>query len=857
MLNKVTLYNPRALITAPKIHTDLLWDLSILFVSLGVLYFIGVFYFRNKKTSQSKIINQKKKDLSPIISEFLFFEENDSKDEKTNYIKLKIDIRHFLKDSFNRRIISEVLLDLSKDVSGDTQESLFKLYKELELHKDAYKKIESWRWEIVSKGIFELTQMYVAESYGFITKFINDKRGTIRKQAEIATVTLKQEGISHFLDTTRFRISEWQQLKLLEVLRNQKDFQPPKFRQWLTSSNKHVVLFSLRLIKHYNQNDAETSIIELVKHKNIQIKEEAIQCIKEFGFFKATDTLKLVFWNSSTDTKIAILGALAVIGTKDDLPFLSQIEFKESNFSVKNKAFGTINTIVPESVLPTEDIETNIHHNIPEDLEIVVKEETKDIPEKIETNMETHPKKDETIDNISSKVPEIEKEIIQEIRKEEIESVFKDEISKSKEDTNLDFLPLITSKKQEVKKEKESSVVKNSNIDSINDIIVNFQVIIGKNTNDLTVDFETVPTISNKEIQKGFNLDFLPLLTDEEEINNVSNLEVFYEEVPDIIYENEFSKEDKEDIKPDFLPVVCQENEKINKPISIDAIDKKSNNNIDTVYEEITSSVQENLVPKDEPESIDLKAFDVDFTTMFIEKEKEVLENTNDLENILNSIPKPLFYSERELEMLVVLEDIAAFGDAREIPLLQEYLNKEDVGPVRERIVELLDKFCKQIVIKEQESMRTKDEEYISEVNLIEELFANCDSESKLILLDEIVAVGDKKELKLLNKLLNDPDDMVRQKALVCIANLQEQINLKEEVVMDQVPTEDADSTEPIPLEYAFLNDYETELRKNNIQPSTVIEEPIPSTNNVSKKESSFLTQFYSFSTKIFEKLNG
>lgn len=857
MLNKVTLYNPRALITAPKIHTDLLWDLSILFVSLGMLYFIGVFYFRNKKTSQAKIISQKKKDLSPIISEFLFFEENDSKEEKTNYIKLKIDIRQYLKDSFNRRILSEVLLDLSKDVSGTIQESLFKLYLELELHKDAYKKIESWRWEIVSKGIFELTQMYVTESYGFITKFINDKRGTIRKQAEIATVSLKHEGIAHFLDTTRYRISEWQQLKLLEVLRNQKDFTPPKFRQWLTSNNKHVVLFSLRLIKHYNQNDAEISIIELVKHKNIQIKEEAIQCIKEFAFFKATDTLKLVFWNSSTDTKIAILGALAVIGSKEDLPFLKQIEFKETNFSVKNKAFGTINTIAPESILPTEDIETNLQHNTPEDIEIVEKEEVKNISDKIEANMDNDKRIDQALNDIqdnTSPIVKDTKEVIQQIRKEEIEAIFNKDIGE--EETSFDFLPIITS--QKTSEVEEPSGIQSSNNENINDIIVNFQVVIGKGINDLDVNYETVKPIQNKDIQEEFNLGFLPLVTGEEKEKNISDLEVFYEEVPDIIYENDFTKEDKEEIELDFLPVVCQKPEESNQPISIDSIDEISSKNIDTFFEEVFPEISKKTTKKDELELLDLKEFDVDFTTIFIEKDNVEAKKENDLENILNSIPKPIFYSQRELDVLVVLEDIDAFGDAREIPLLQEYLNKESKGPVRERITELLDKFCKQIKINEQEDMRTKKEEYISEVNLIEELFANCDSESKLILLDEIVAVGDKKELKLLNKLLNDPDDTVRQKALICIASLQQQINLKEEVVIDQVPTEDSNSTEPIPLEYAFLSDYETELKKNNIQPSVIIEEP-ETINKIetSKKEGSFIDQFYSFSTKIFEKLNG
>lgn len=303
-----------------------------------------------------------------MISEFLFLEEDATKDEKSNYVALKIEIRQLLKDPFNRQVLSEVLLDLRKDISGEAQQSLFKLYQDLGLHKDAFAKLKGWRWQIISKGILELTQMEVAESYSFITKFINDKRSTIRKQAEIATVTLRHEGINYFLDTTKYKISEWQQLKLLDVIRNKEDFHPPRFKAWLTSNNKYVVLFALRLIKYYNQNDADASLIELVKHKNNQIKEEAIACIKEFNVTESLDTLKLVFWNCSINVKIAILDAIAEIGSQTDIDFLNLIDKKELNFSVKSKALSSINAISPESIMPSKGIQDESRYRVPDDI---------------------------------------------------------------------------------------------------------------------------------------------------------------------------------------------------------------------------------------------------------------------------------------------------------------------------------------------------------------------------------------------------------------------------------------------------------------------------------------------------------
>ncbi|SMC73651.1 hypothetical protein SAMN05660703_2499 [Cellulophaga tyrosinoxydans] len=349
------------LVSSPKVPTDVLWDLSILFSILAVIYFGAIFFFRNKFKKDASDTASRKKILAPMVSEFLFYEENiGTKEEKNSYINRKIEIRELIKDKKNEAVLSEILLDLKTDVSGQTRKLLFKLYKDLNLQEQAFEKLKSFRWQKISQGMFELTQMQVVESYSFIRRFINDKRSVVRKQAEISTVTLMHEGISYFLDTTKYSISEWQQLKILEVLSNAEYFEPPRFYKWLTSKNKHVVLFALRLIKHYDQNDAEESIISLVRHKNTNIKHEAISCIKKFNFQSSTRTLKAVFWKNNAHIKLAILDTLASFERKEDIPFLELVDKKESNFTVKSKALSAINTIWPEYVMPTDGLDSSI-----------------------------------------------------------------------------------------------------------------------------------------------------------------------------------------------------------------------------------------------------------------------------------------------------------------------------------------------------------------------------------------------------------------------------------------------------------------------------------------------------------------
>ncbi len=334
----------------------MLWDLSFLFIGLAALYFIAIFFFRNRATFLFRKRKTKRSELAPIISNFLFHSTTDPKEEQKEYVELKISIRDYLSDKRFRKILADILFDLQKDVAGTTRDRLFRLFVQLELHHDSYKKLSSWRWDVVAQGILELAQMEVNHAFQYIAKYVNDKRGIVRKQAELAVVHLKEEGIDYLLNHTEYNISEWQQLKLIEVLETIPNYKPPKFKTWLISENKDVVLFSLRLIKYYNQNDAADSIIALVKHKDDDIKIAAIGCIRDFHFVQAVEPLQHIFPQCGNIVKVHLLDALGELGSAAQLPFLKKVAATETIFSIANRANRAINTIQPEAVLPTKDI---------------------------------------------------------------------------------------------------------------------------------------------------------------------------------------------------------------------------------------------------------------------------------------------------------------------------------------------------------------------------------------------------------------------------------------------------------------------------------------------------------------------
>ncbi len=777
-----------------------------------------------------------------MISEFIFYDETGTKEEKSLYINLKVKVRNMLKDDFKRRTISEILLELRKDVSGAAQKKLFELFQDLELHQDSYKKLESWRWEVISSGIQELTRMEVEEAYSFLTKFINDKRTTIRKQAEIAVVTLNSEGIGYFLDSTRHKISEWQQLKLIEVLSNKTDFIPPSFKAWLVSKNKYVVLFALRLIKYYDQNNAGSSIVELVKHRDNQIKQEAIDCIKAFHLTVALPTLKKVFWSCSTEIKITILDAIANLGTPEDVPFLKSIKKKERNYSVTSKALGAINAIIPESVLPTEGILSINDVDIPEDLP--VEEPTTQELDQFEEASEEIPQTKE-LERLENEVGISDSKSKDDVKTESVH------VNAVEVEFSSDFLPLVTPTADTAVQEpretnpsindldvvyeaayekyvpdaQETELADPNSLDVIIDLeflplVVPSKTSESKDPIDIEVNFELVQPIS-KEINHTVELKVEEIIviydvlipTAAELENALKAIEVDFEKVTPTNVEISFELEDELSQYIDFeivfnngepplrIPKV-ENNEVFDFDVSLNNVEEDLEIDRETESPAFTPSVElpSWLLDEIANENQELTAS----SELVMEGEEWEAKQSQMIDLIQGYIEKlPAVPRQDELaDTIQLLDDIELFGDEREIPLLQELMEKEDKAQTKKRIDGLMKRFVGTDTYGGGLENGTT-------YSVFEELFRNCDTESKLILLDEIVMIGDEKEAAFLEQLLDDPISEISTKAAKALKLLNQRL----ERIASGIESKDAD-------------EYERFINMMDLNPPKQIKEP-------------------------------
>lgn|GEM_PF-4686543 len=180
------------------------------------------------------------------------------------------------------------------------------------------------------------------------------------------------------------------------------------------------------------------------------------------------------------------------------------------------------------------------------------------------------------------------------------------------------------------------------------------------------------------------------------------------------------------------------------------------------------------------------------------------------------TIPIPLFYNTAMLKRIVLLEDIAELGDHREIPFLRSLLNHRENAPISKRISELI--------------TALSDTDRVQTSNLRQSVFQSLieigDTESKLILIHEIAAIGDEIEIPLLRQLTMSEDIRIYKSAITALEKLYDRIGIgtAQKIVEDFVENDDSRSQGQEDLEDVFsINfDIDTALKKTATGLTTV-----------------------------------
>lgn len=336
---------------------QLVWRISVvlfLTIILLTIYLKVIRYHLRKKENEYKTF---KKEYEALLVEYLYADkENEQISNEQQSIILKIKTHIPIK--YKRKMVISVLYNLMNEVSGEMADSIKTLYYQTGLIDYALTRLKNKNWFVIAKGIGELRRFKVEEAHDEVAKFIKHPKNEVRKETQLYLVNLfRFEGLS-FLNELKTPLSEWAQLQLLEVLQKFDDQQICDIKPWLKSKNDTVVLFALKLAQLYNQFEVKDILIELLSHKEKEIRICVIEVLTNLYGIEAKEMLKTNFNQLSIEEQLSFFKLLENLVDPSDETFIEQHLFHK-NFEIQLLALKILKTINIDKFLSLNKLRSN------------------------------------------------------------------------------------------------------------------------------------------------------------------------------------------------------------------------------------------------------------------------------------------------------------------------------------------------------------------------------------------------------------------------------------------------------------------------------------------------------------------
>jgi hypothetical protein len=300
------------------------------------LFFVAlIFIYLRRKKNAFEIQKGIKKSLELWISKILLT-ENENEAEAT-YFDVPLKFQEHFKNSAKREFTVNQLIDIKKNLTGKVINNIIHLYGHLGFKRDSIKKMKSNIWYKKVKGINELFMMEQNDMLDSISKYTNSHNEYVRAEAQTAMIHFHGfEGLS-FLDEITHPISEWEQLKLLEQLKNKDCIEMPNFAPWLKSSNNTVMIFALKLAFVYQQYEVHDEVVECLKHDDEKVRVQAVRTLCRIAREDTASILANHYSKEHFTNRQNILNCLLTIASDNEKDFLVS-ELNDQNDFLKTAA---------------------------------------------------------------------------------------------------------------------------------------------------------------------------------------------------------------------------------------------------------------------------------------------------------------------------------------------------------------------------------------------------------------------------------------------------------------------------------------------------------------------------------------
>jgi hypothetical protein len=316
-LNKVVWLNSGGLTNAIArfIKPGYLYTAALLFFILSVILVAVTYYILYVKKKKALFRNNIRQQLEEWITEIALSDSSGDFPIPETFLRL------FKQPEARQMMMDELVINKSNFL-GNVSGNIIKLYHQLGLNVDSRLKLDHPGTHIQCQGIHELCVMEQKDQVRKVYRLTNSENNDVRIEAQ--TALLQWYGFKglRFLNVVTYPITEFQQLKLLELLRILPFEGLPQLNKWLQSKNDTVVSFALKLPQHYKQVQALPVACTCLSHTNEAVRVQAVKTLATIGNASTASLLTESYPNENFTNRLNILKELPKVATDEQRDFL-------------------------------------------------------------------------------------------------------------------------------------------------------------------------------------------------------------------------------------------------------------------------------------------------------------------------------------------------------------------------------------------------------------------------------------------------------------------------------------------------------------------------------------------------------
>ena len=322
-------------INTENIYYFLLYFFIPLIVFFVILIVFTLLYTRYAIDKNDDFQENIENETNTFLTELIF--SNYSAPEIKSKIK-EFKSKHKL-NSNSRKFILNKIIHIKENLNETNEHTMLLIYKYFGFDKISNKLVRNRNWYSKSEAFHHYQNIGYKIKKGHVKQFLDSKNKALRSNAIIALISLSDEKFD-VLDNYKYNISKSDEVKILDIIYRKKSKIPKNINNWLNSKNDSIVIIAIKLIVRFrHKHDFSLEQISyLLGSENQSVRKEVILAIRELVMFEANEILIQHFKKESNiRNKISIIKTLNVIGTSENIGFISGLLNEDENLELDLK----------------------------------------------------------------------------------------------------------------------------------------------------------------------------------------------------------------------------------------------------------------------------------------------------------------------------------------------------------------------------------------------------------------------------------------------------------------------------------------------------------------------------------------